>query len=232
MGLVLPGARGLAAPPAGVPASPAAPLRLVADVPLPGPAVRFDYQSLDTVGGRLYISHMNADQLLVFDVRARKVVANLDGFPRVRGVWVVPQIGRVYAAARASHEVVVVDTRTLETVARVGPVPDPDGIAYAPRDGRIFVSDERSKADAVIDAKTNRLVNRIAMGGEAGNTVYDPGADRIVVAVAQPPELAVVDPATARITSRLPLPGRLEPHGVARATTPSASWIWSRGSCW
>jgi hypothetical protein len=41
----------------------AAPLKQVADVPLPGPAVRFDYQSLDASHGRLYIAHMNADQL-------------------------------------------------------------------------------------------------------------------------------------------------------------------------
>jgi hypothetical protein len=28
--------------------------------------VRFDYQSLDAFHGRLYIAHMNADQLVVF----------------------------------------------------------------------------------------------------------------------------------------------------------------------
>jgi hypothetical protein len=42
-------------------------LTKVADVPMPGPAVRFDYQSLDVKTGRLYISHMNADQMVVFD---------------------------------------------------------------------------------------------------------------------------------------------------------------------
>src|SRR5438132_11469503 len=34
-------------------------LHPVADVPLPGRPVRFDYQSLDSAAGRLYISHMN-----------------------------------------------------------------------------------------------------------------------------------------------------------------------------
>jgi DNA-binding beta-propeller fold protein YncE len=203
-----------AAPPGDPPPSPV-PLRLVADVPMPGPAVRFDYQSLDAASGRLYVSHMNADQLVVFDTRARKVVANLDGFARVRGVWAVPELRRVYAAARATHEVVVLDTDTLKVVARVGPVPDPDGIAYAPKSNRVFVSDEKSKADAVIDAKANDLVTSIALGGEAGNTVYDGGADRILVAVAEPAELVVIDPATARVSARVPLPGLKEPHGIA-----------------
>jgi hypothetical protein len=78
------------------------PLKTVADVPLPGPAVRFDYQSLDPTQGGLYIAHMNADQLVVFDTKKRQVVANLDGFPNVHEVWAVPELGRVYASAAAN----------------------------------------------------------------------------------------------------------------------------------
>src|SRR5207249_7547591 len=47
-----------------------APLRAATDVPLPGTASRFDYQSLEPASGRLFISHMGAGQLVVFDVRA------------------------------------------------------------------------------------------------------------------------------------------------------------------
>src|SRR6476646_10346707 len=42
------------------------PLQKVADVPMPGSAVRFDYQSMDSGSGRLYIAHMNAGQLVIF----------------------------------------------------------------------------------------------------------------------------------------------------------------------
>src|ERR1700680_3533801 len=68
------------------------PLKKVADIPMPGPAVRFDYQSLDASQGRLYIAHMNADQLVVFDIKKREVVAHLDGFFRVHGGWAVPEL--------------------------------------------------------------------------------------------------------------------------------------------
>jgi DNA-binding beta-propeller fold protein YncE len=195
--------------------SPAPPLRLVADIPMPGAAVRFDYQSLDPASGRLYISHMNADQLVVFDTRARQVVANLDGFARVHGVWAVPDLGRVYVSVTGDHQVAVVDVKTLQTLARVGPVTYPDGLAYAPAVGRIFVSDEHGKADAVIDVHTNTLVTSIALGGEAGNTVYDSGSGQIFVAVHEPSELVAIDPASARIVARYPLPGAKEPHGVS-----------------
>jgi DNA-binding beta-propeller fold protein YncE len=211
-------------------AGPGAPLRLVADVGLPGAPVRFDYQSLDATTGRLYISHMNADQLVVFDTRTRRVVANLDGFPRVRGVRVVPELERVYAAARGSNEVVVVDTRSLRTIARVGPVHDPDGIAYASKAGLVFVSDQGGRADVVIDPKKNAVVQSIPVGGEAGNTVYDATSDRILVAVAEPPALALIDPATREVTARLPLPGLKEAHGIALDAAHRVAFVAGEGN--
>jgi DNA-binding beta-propeller fold protein YncE len=97
------------------------PLRIVADISMPGPAVRFDYQSLDQDQGRLYISHMNADQLVVFDTTTRQVVANLDGFKRVHGVWAVPTLGRVYASAsRSGRCSVSAEARTFAYVVRGG----------------------------------------------------------------------------------------------------------------
>lgn len=192
----------------------ASPLRLVADVPMPGPAARFDYQSFDPTTDRLYISHMNADQLVVFDTTSRQVVANLDGFKRVHGVIAVPEIGRVYASATGDRQVVAVDSRSLAILARVGPVTYPDGLAYAPDVGRVFVSDEHGKADAVIDARTNSLITSVALGGEAGNTVYDPGSKQILVAVHESGELVAIDPSTAAIAERYPLPGLREPHGI------------------
>ena len=191
------------------------PLQKVADVRMPGAAVRFDYQSLDQSNGRLYISHMNANQLVVFDVHKRKVVANLDGFPSVHGVWAVPDLGRVYASVTGEHKVAVVDMRTLKTVASVGPLKYPDGIAYAPGPKRIFVSDEHGDADAVIDTATNSLIATIPLGGGAGNTVYDPGSGHIIVAVHGRNELVAIDPDTAKIIGHYPLNGIENPHGIA-----------------
>jgi DNA-binding beta-propeller fold protein YncE len=192
-----------------------APLMKVTDVPLPGLDVRFDYQSLDASHGRLYIAHMNADQLVVFDTKKREVVANLDGFPNVHGVWAVPELGRVYASATGEHKVAVVDMQTLKTIAKAGPVNYPDGIAYAPGAKRVFVSDEHGDADAVIDVTTNSLVATIPLGGGAGNTVYDPGSGHILVAVHEKNELVAIDPATARIIGRYPVTGIEGPHGIA-----------------
>src|SRR2546425_11575382 len=152
-----------------------APLRVVADVPLPGSASRFDYQSLEPASGRLFISHMGAGQLVVFDVRAGRVIGNLDGFPTVTGVLAAPAEHRPYASATGAHAVIVVDDSTLGIVARVPGPRFPDGIAYAPEERRVFVSDESGRRDFVIDARTNSVVTQIELDGEAGNNPYDTG---------------------------------------------------------
>ena len=207
-----------------------APVTKVADVPLPGPAVRFDYQSFDPSQGRLYIAHMNANQLVVFDVAKRDVVANLDGFPSVHGVWAVPELGRVYASATGEHKLAVVDMKTLQTLAKVGPINYPDGIAYAPGPKWVFVSDERGDADAVVDATANTLIATIPLGGGAGNTVYDSNAGRILVAVHHKNEIVAIDPAKAKIMGRHPLPGIDNPHGIALDPSANLAFVAGEGN--
>ena len=190
-------------------------LKQVAVVPLPGPAVRFDYQSLDAKNGRLYMAHMNADQLVVFDTQKRQVVANLDGFKRIHGVIAVPDVDRVFASATGEHRMVAVDMSTLKIVGSAGPINYPDGLAFSPSTRRVFVSDERGGVDAVVDAQTNKLITSIPLGGGAGNTVYDSGSGHILVAVHGANELVSIDPAAMKIIGRYRLAGIENPHGIA-----------------
>lgn len=192
-----------------------APLRVVADIPLPSGASRFDYQSLEPGAGRLFISHMGAGRLVAFDVRTSKVIGDLEGFPQVTGVLAVSAEHRVYASAAGAHTVVVVDDSTLAVLARVPGPEFPDGIAYVPEARRLFVSDESGARDFALDAATNTVVARIALGGEAGNTQYDPVSRCVIVAVQTANQLAVIDPAMARIVRRINLDKAVSyPHGI------------------
>jgi DNA-binding beta-propeller fold protein YncE len=200
-------------------------LTKIADISLPGPAVRFDYQTFDPTSGRLYIAHMNADQLVVFDTSKRQVVANLDGFKRVHGVTLAPEIHRLYASVTGNHQVAAVDTESLKTLGTAGPIIYPDGLAYAPKQNKVFVSDEHGGVDAVIDAASNKLITNIPLGGGAGNTVYDSYSGHILVAVHGMNLLAIIDPATDQILSRIPLVGIKNPHGIALDTNDRIAFI-------
>lgn len=190
-------------------------LARVMDVPIPGAPSRFDYQSLDTTSNLLYVSHMGAGRLLVFDVAAGKLRGEVEDLPRITGVLVVPALGKVFASVPGRHEVEVIDAATRRAVSRLGPIGFPDGIAYAPTQRKLYVSDESGGGELVIDAVTNRVMTRVPLGGEAGNTIFDPGSGRVLVAVQTRNQLVEIDPATDRIAARHVLPGSAHPHGMS-----------------
>jgi YVTN family beta-propeller protein len=193
---------------------PTLPLQNVVDVPLVGGTGRLDYESLDDAAGLLYIAHLGADSVIVFDTKRNRVVTTIPGTPSVRGVLVVPDLHRVYAAAQGTQEVVVIDQQTNKAIAHVN-VGDVNGLAYDPRTQQLFVSDQNGSTDGVIDARTNTLVTKILLGGEAGNTQYDQVTHHIFVGVQTRNELAEIDPRTRTVVRRYPLPGCLRGHGVA-----------------
>ena len=190
------------------------PLRVLADVPLTGGTTRFDYQSLDSSSGRLYIAHLGSDLMTVFDVNKQTIVGDVKDLKRVHGVLAVPALHRVYASATGTNELAVIDDQSLSIIARVPAGDYPDGIAYASKANKIYVSDLHGKTDTVIDAKTNQRVTTIALGGGAGNSQYDSGADRIFVTVDGREELAEIDPNTDQVVARYPLTGCKGSHGL------------------
>lgn len=197
---------------AAIASAAALPLKTVARIPLPGPGVRFDYTSLDPGANRLYIAHMNASELLVFDVRRRVVVKTLP-VPGVHGVIAVPQLGRVFASATDAQEVLTIDAKTESIIARAPAGQYPDGLAYDPIERHVFISDESGGVETVINASGHRIAT-IALGGGAGNVQYDAGSGRILVDVQTRDDVAVIDPRTNRIVRRIPLSGCANDHGL------------------
>ena len=205
-------------------------LTLVREIPLPGPANRFDYQSFDPASRRIYMNHMDAGRTIVFDVDSSRVVTEITGLPRATGVLAVPSHHRVYVSAAGAHEVAIIDERTLEVTARVGGIRFTDGIAYAPESDKVFVSDESGGADVVIDAATSAKRATIALGGEAGNTHYDSVSHCILVAVQTKNQLVAIDPASEKIVQRYDLPGSAHPHGFTVAENARLLFMSSEGN--
>jgi DNA-binding beta-propeller fold protein YncE len=190
----------------------ALPLRTVARVSLPGPSVRFDYTSLDPTTNRLYIAHMDASQLLVLDVRTRRVIKTIPA-PGVHGVLAVPELNRVFASATDAHEAITLDGRTGAILARAPAGEYPDGLAYDSGEHHVFVSDETGGVETVLNAAGHRIAT-IALGGEAGNVQYDSVSHRMLVDVQGRNDVAVIDPRTNRIVRRVSLPGCNHDHGL------------------
>jgi len=179
---------------------------------LSGSSVRFDYTSLDPGANKLYIAHMDAGQLLVFDIRTRRVIRTIAA-PGVHGVIAVPQLGRVYASATDAREVLTLDSRSGKVIARAPAGQYPDGLAYDPVERHVFVSDESGGVETVLNAGGHRIAT-ISLGGEAGNVQYDSGSGHVLADVQTRNDIAVIDPRTNRIVRRVALPGCSHDHGL------------------
>jgi DNA-binding beta-propeller fold protein YncE len=190
-------------------------LHRVRDVPLPGSAVRFDYQDLDPDARRLYVAHQGASEIDVVDLETLHPIAAVKGVAQVHGVRLAPDLGKVFATATAHDEVLSIDTHTLQVVGRAATGHFPDGVAYDPVRHLVAVSDKDDGSETLLDAGTMMVVRTVHLGQEVGNVVYDPTSGGLLVAVRPPDELVRVDPSTGAVADRVPLPGCAGAHGVA-----------------
>ncbi|GAB7521322.1 YncE family protein [Paraburkholderia sp. 2C] len=190
------------------------PLQHVADVPLPGRASRFDYESGDPRRHLLFIAHLGDSEVVVFDTSASRVVGQIRGIAAVHGVLVVPELSRVYASATGTNEIVAIDEHTLKEFARIPGGVYPDGMAYAPDVHKLYVSDETGETETVIDVLAMKRIATIPLGGEVGNAQYDPVSRHIFVNVQTRRQLVEIDPSSDAIVARIDLPGARGNHGL------------------
>lgn len=184
------------------------------DIPLNGGTSRFDYQSLDSQTGTLYLAHMGAGQIVIFNTSNNKISATLSGFPGVTGLLVIPELHRLYASVTRRHQIFVVNTQSLKIISRITAGNFPDSIAYVPELQQLYVSDEIGGEVTVIDVVKNKRIASITLGGQVGNTRYDPSSHLVYVNGQAKNELVAIDPQTRKITQRYPITEGKHPHGL------------------
>jgi DNA-binding beta-propeller fold protein YncE len=207
----------------------ALPLKVIADVALPGRASRFDYQAVDPVQRRLYVAHLGDSSLLVFDLDGQRVLQEVPGLPSVHGVALGPERHLIFATATGEKTLALIDDRTFQVQARVPAGGYPNGLAYDPQSGRVFVSNNTGIGVGVVDVKTAQALPGIDLGAGAGNTQYDAGSGHVLAAVHGRPFLADIDPVTSQVTSRIALRGVGSCHGLLVASGLRLAFAACRG---
>ncbi len=210
-------------PPASVPAraapthsGPSLPLVRVADVPLPGKPVRFDYQALDSAKGNLIIAHMNDASVVVVKARDGSLVKVVPGVPRARGVVVADDVGRIFVTS-SPDKLVILDNASFNIIGRVTTGTAPDGDGWDPKDRIVATSDQRDGAVSLITRAGSGSRRQVKLGTETGNVVFDAKRGLFWVTVvksAPPDQLVSIDPVKAKVTGSIPLPGCSGAHGL------------------
>jgi DNA-binding beta-propeller fold protein YncE len=200
--------------------SAALPLELVEDVALPGGPTRFDYQWVDAASRRLYIAHLGASSLIVFDLGSHQVLREIADLPSVHGVVAAPERHLVFATVTGQKKLAIIDDQTFTVRSRVPAGEYPNGLAYAPKAEKVFVSNNSGLGLGVVDTRNDRPLPGIDLGGGAGNTQYDPGSAHIFAAIHGVATLAEIDPDAGKVIASHRLSGVKSCHGLLVAPAP------------
>lgn len=196
--------------------APSLPLVRVADVPLPGRPVRFDYQDFDPATGNLVIAHMNDASVVIVRASDGSVVKVVHGIPTARGVVVADDAGRIFVTS-SPNQLVILDNESFAVLARVKTGRAPDGDGWDPAHRIVAVSDQADGAVSLLADAGTGTRRQVRLGRETGNVVFDAarGVFWVTVVKSSPPDyLVAVDPVGARVTATLALPGCEGAHGL------------------
>jgi sugar lactone lactonase YvrE len=190
------------------------PLELVADVPLPGEAVRFDYQELDADNGHLVIAHMNDDSVDIVNLTDGSLAAEIPDVPTARGV----AIGTDFLYVTSSPDQVArIDRKTLAFVDWVTTGSSPDGIDYDPDHRIVGVSDQGDGALSLLPDDGTGTRTQVELGSGTGNVRYDAARGWFWIAVEHgddPDQLVAVDPVSGAVEKEIDLDKCSGAHGL------------------
>jgi DNA-binding beta-propeller fold protein YncE len=192
------------------------PLVVVADVPLPGRPVRFDYQDIDPAQGHLVVAHMNDASVLIVNLSDGSVAKELKGIPTARGIVVADDVHRIFVTS-SPNQLVVIDSISLTEVGRVTTGREPDGVAWDPAHKTVGVSAQRDGAVTLLADAGMGASRQVSLGDETGNVIFDSSRGwfwAAVVTASPPDQLVGIDPLAGSVTTRINLPGCQGAHGL------------------
>jgi len=172
----------------------------------------WDYLTFDPVGHRLFIAR--STRVMVVDVAAGQLTAEVVNTPGVHGIALVPDAGQGYASNGRENTVTVFDLKDLHETARIKVGDGPDAIVYDPFSKRVFTFNAKSKDTTAIDVATGKVAGTIPLGGKPEFSVSD-GKGRMYVNNEDKSEIVEFDPQALKETQRWKLTGCESPSGLA-----------------
>jgi DNA-binding beta-propeller fold protein YncE len=168
---------------------------------------------VDSAGKRLFVSHGNAE-VVVIDTATEKVVGRIADTPGIHGIAVGN--GRLFTSNGREGKVSVVDAKTLKTLSKIDSGgANPDAITYEPKKNEVWVFNHTGKSATEIDAATGKVLATIPLSGNAETGQADAGAGRVYVNIEDKDGIDVIDMAAKKVIATWPVAPGDGPTGLA-----------------
>lgn len=171
--------------------------------------------ALNADGSKLYITVEFAEVpgVVVYDVKAGKVVKKIDTTSAGNYLWVHPRSGKLYFPAR-NDRVIVIDTKTDQVLKTIPTHAGsrPNGVDFGGPNGEVWVNGDGDGSVTVIDQATDQVVKviRPRIKGQ-GRVAVSP--DGRFAAATQGKEVSVLDTRTKEIIASLSISPDENGHG-------------------
>jgi DNA-binding beta-propeller fold protein YncE len=186
----------------------------IADIQIGGPLpAQWDYLLADGPGKRLYVSHGNAE-VVVIDTATEKVIGRIADTPGVHGIAV--GAGKVFTSNGRENKVSVVDPKTFATSSKVDTGgANPDAILFDPAKKVVWAFNHTGKSASEIDAATGNVIVTIPLSGTAETGQADATGSRVFVNIEDKDQIDVIDVATKKVVASWPVAPGSGPTGMA-----------------
>ena len=184
----------------------AAPLELVATIPMPGVKGRIDHFAVDVKGRRLFIAALGNDTVEVLDVASNRHMKSIPGFGEPQGVLYLPQSNRLYVASGSANRVDVLDAASLATVKRIDKLDDADNVRFDAAAGTVMVGYGKG-ALRLLKADDAQSAGDIKLAGHPESFQLETEGKRAFVNVPTSQHVAVVDRAKREVIATWPVSG-------------------------
>ena len=164
-------------------------LRQLAMVYIPGNP---GFQAVGFVDGHLIISHSGDSSVDIFNVKMRRVDAQMK-MERPLGIAVDEKGGKVYVADAGANNVAVISTRTwrVENTIPVQLAPGP--LALSSDGITLYVGNTRDQYISAIDLSSGKQSASVPLG-HVDAMVYDPARNVLYATLEDQAQVAVLDP--------------------------------------
>ncbi len=173
---------------------------------------RWDYLTLDTTRGRLFIARQT--RVMVVDPETGASLGEIPGIAGAHGVALAEAAGHGFATAGRDGSVTMFDLRSLAVLRRIPVGDDADAVLYDPVSKRVLTFNGDAGSSTAIDPLTGGVIGTVSLGGKPEFGVSD-GAGRLYVNIEDKGEVAEIDPVGLRVTRRWSLAPCVEPTGLA-----------------
>jgi DNA-binding beta-propeller fold protein YncE len=187
------------------------PLERAQTIALKGPVGGLDHLAVDAKRGRLFVANTVNGSLDIVDLKAGKLLKQIPGQGRIRGIDYCPQVDRVFVGNGTGGVCNTFDAESYELVKSVPLGEDADNVRFNPRTQRIYVVHADTEL-SVIDAKDFTVRSPIALPKNIGAFKLEAGRPRMYVN-AKAGNVVVIDTDKDEVIGRFPV----APAGVNAA---------------